>query len=64
MTLEAFLARLYTDRRLREDFLARPLEVARAAGVDPASAGELARIDRDGLVMAARSFQSKRNVRK
>jgi hypothetical protein len=64
MTLEAFLARLYTDPGLRRDFLARPVETAEAAGVDHLTAIELQRIDRDGLILAARSFEHKRKARR
>lgn len=58
--LEAFLARLYTDASLRAQFLAAPLEHARAAGLDEADAQALVAIDRAGLAMAAASFGHKR----
>ena len=58
--LEAFLARLYTDDALRAAFLAAPEGVVQAAGLDaPTQAAALA-IDRDGLVLAAHSYASKR----
>ena len=60
MTLEAFLARLYTDPALRAAFLDRPREVARMHGVAAQDAEALARIDRDGLQLAAESFARKR----
>jgi len=58
--LEAFLARLYTDETMRRAFLARPLIVARAAGLDEEAVQRLARIDREGLVLAAESYARKR----
>ena len=62
--LERFLARLYTDAALRRDFVARPAEMARAAGLDEASAASLARIDREGLELVAASFERKRQCRR
>jgi len=61
--IERFLARLYTDAKLRREFLARPVEVATAAGLDPDTAQLMAQIDRDGLVLAAHSFERKRQSR-
>lgn len=60
MSLEAFLARLYTDAVLRRDFLEDPMKVAAANGVASADAEALARIDRDGLELAGASFERKR----
>ncbi len=61
--LEAFLARLYADEAALAQFLANPGAAALAAGLDAAEAAALAAVDRDGLVMAARSFAAKRAVR-
>ena len=61
MSVEAFLARLYRDERLRRAFLERPVETALAAGVSRAEALALERIDRDGLALAAASFEHKRS---
>ena len=58
--LEAFVARLYTDAALRQDFIARPEAVAQAAGLDAATARRLADTDLEGLVLAADSFAHKR----
>jgi hypothetical protein len=58
--LEAFLARLYTDEAALAQFLAAPRAAALAAGLDAGEAAALAEADRDGLVMAARSFAAKR----
>ena len=60
---EALLARLYVDAELRRRFLADPRAAAREAGLDPADAEALARIDRAGLALAARSFAAKRAAR-
>ena len=61
--LERFLARLYTDAALRERFLAEPVEVALEVGLDAEAARAFARIDREGLVLAADSFERKRQSR-
>ena len=58
--LEAFLARLYTDDALRNAVLSEPGPVLQAAGLDEATQAALRAIDRDGLVLAARSYASKR----
>lgn len=63
MSLEAFLARLYTDAELRERFLADPEGEARRAGLDDDAASRLAQIDRVGLELAAASFAAKREQR-
>lgn len=60
--LEAFLARLYTDEAAREDFLAAPEDAARQAGLAAESVRALARIDRDGLRLAAASLAHKRGA--
>lgn len=61
---EAFLARLYTDAKLRSRFLANP----RAEGERNHMTGEeceaLERIDRVGLEMSARSFAHKRAIKR
>lgn len=59
-TLQTFLARLYTDEALRRAFLDRPEAVARAAGLDEATARQLLHIDREGLQLAADSYARKR----
>jgi hypothetical protein len=59
-TLEAFLARLYTDAALRREFLAEPLAAARRAGLKEREAAALAAIDRTGLELAAESYARKR----
>ena len=58
--MEAFLARLYTDHELRRAFLAAPAAVARSEGLNEASVLAMARIDRDGLQLAAQSYAGKR----
>jgi hypothetical protein len=57
---ETFLALIYTDPAARRRFLDDPLEEAALAGLTPAEARELAAIDREGLKLAARSFERKR----
>lgn len=64
IALEAFLARLYTDPALRAAFLADPVAVARAAGLDVDTSRSLANIDRAGLELAAESFARKRAARR
>jgi hypothetical protein len=62
--LEAFLARLYTEDALLHDFLRMPTETARSAGLADEEIRAMAACDRDGLVMAARSFRAKRDARR
>lgn len=57
---EAFLAHLYVEDDLRERFLAEPLAVALAAGLNAQEAAALAAIDREGLCAAAESLAAKR----
>lgn len=59
-TLEAFLARLYTDDALHSAFAADPAAVARSAGLDEDAVQALVRIDRVGLALAKQSFATKR----
>jgi hypothetical protein len=60
-SLEAFLARLYTDPAARAAFLIDPRGEARGAGLSPAQADALADLDRLGLELAADSFARKRS---
>jgi hypothetical protein len=60
---EAFLARIYVDAEARERFLEDPRAQALAAGLSEDETAALERMDRDGLVMAARSFDAKRRGR-
>ena len=57
---ESFLARLYTDERLRARFLRDPRGVAAAEHLSPAQVEALAAIDRAGLVLASESLARKR----
>ena len=59
-SLEAYLARLYTDAIARQDFLADPVGEAHRAGLSDADACALQTIDKAGLRMAATSFANKR----
>ena len=58
---EIMLARLYTDVAFRARFLAAPKQVALSEGLTPAEAEAIAAIDRDGLELAAESFEIKRS---
>lgn len=57
---EAFLARLYVEADFRADFLLKPRETARAAGLSDAECEAVEKIDREGLKLAAASFAGKR----
>jgi hypothetical protein len=61
--LEAFLARIYVDAEARTRFLADPRGEAARAGLTPEECDALARIDRVGLDLCARSFARKRQAR-
>ena len=58
---EGYLARIYTDAAERALFLADPRGRAAAAGLASAEIEALARIDRDGLALAVKSFERKRD---
>lgn len=60
VTLEASLARLYTDTAARETFLADPAGEAKKAGLDEADVIALRSVDAAGLRMAATSYANKR----
>lgn len=60
---EAFLAHLYADPAALARFLADPERAIAAAGLGPEQAAVMRATDRTGLVMAARSFQRKRESR-
>ncbi len=59
---ETYLARIYTDREERARFLADPRAHAASMGLSPAECDALAAIDRDGLALAAESFERKREI--
>ena len=56
---EAFLARLYVDGDFRARFLADPAGEAKRAGLSEVEARALESIDREGLKLAAGSYQAK-----
>lgn len=59
--LENFLARLYTDAALRQEFLADPPRVINAVPtLSTPDRTALLAIDRLGLTLAAQSFERKR----
>ena len=60
MTLEAFLARLYTDDRARAAFRADPRGEARRAGLAPDEIESMAEADLAGIELVAWSLAQKR----
>ena len=60
VTLETFLARLYTDEAARARFSADPEGEALRAGLSAVESAAMAASDRVGLEMAAASFGHKR----
>jgi len=60
---EAFLARLYCDRDFLEEFMREPDRVIKEVGLSEREQQAAVAIDRAGLLMAARSFDSKRRAR-
>ena len=60
VTLEAFLARLYTDAELRARFLRDRADEARRAGLSSADQAAVLTMDATDLRLAARSFAHKR----
>jgi len=61
---EAFLARIYSDAEALSRFLENPRREAVAAGLNEEETAALERIDRPGLLLAARSFEAKRRGKK
>ena len=59
---ETFLARLYSDREFLEHFMRSPEGVAGEAGLDRREQQAALAIDRAGLLMAARSYELKRQA--
>lgn len=60
---EAFLARIYVDGEARAAFLADPRREGAKAGLTAAEIEALARIDRVGLELFAKSLERKRRRR-
>jgi hypothetical protein len=61
---EAFLARLYIDPDFRARFLQDPSGEANRAGLSETEGLALESIDRDGLELAAHSYDAKRRKKK
>lgn len=61
MTIEAFLATIYTDATARERFVADPQGEARRAGLSEDDVRRMANVDLVGLELAAASFAAKRS---
>jgi hypothetical protein len=62
--VEALLARLLTDRQLRERFLANPVRVAIAEGLSAEEAEMIARTPAQDLRAAGRSYEHKREAKR
>ena len=60
---EAFLARLYSEREFLNEFMRAPEHATREMGLDPREQQAALAIDRAGLLMAARSYELKREGR-
>jgi hypothetical protein len=60
---ETFLARLYSDQEFLAHFMRAPENVTRKAGLDAREQQAVLAIDRAGLLMAARSYELKRQGR-
>ena len=58
--LEHFLARLYTDAKLRQAFIEQPEIIASSAGLEAATVKALLNMDWVGLELAAQSIGYKR----
>lgn len=61
--VERLLARLLTDRELRERFIADPARIAIAEGVSAEEAEMIARMPVQYLRAAARSYEHKRKAK-
>ena len=61
---EAFLARLYSEREFLDEFMRAPERATREMGLDAREQQAALAIDRPGLLMAARSYEMKREGRR
>jgi hypothetical protein len=61
---EAFLARLYSEREFLDEFMRAPERATREMGLDAREEQAALTIDRAGLLMAARSYELKREQRR
>jgi hypothetical protein len=61
--LEAFLARIYVDKKARSRFKINPRAEGKLAGLSNEECAALENTDWIGLEMAARSFANKRNFK-
>lgn len=61
VALEAFLAKLYVDPKVREAFVADPRGTAMSHGLSHELARGLCEMDFEGLELAARSYEQKRS---
>lgn len=61
---EAFLARLYSEREFLDEFMRAPERAVCEMGLDAHEQQAALAIDRAGLLMAARSYELKREGRR
>ena len=61
--VERLLARLLTDRELRERFIADPVRIAIAEGLSAEEAGLIAQMPVQDLRAAGRSYEHKRQAK-
>jgi len=59
-SVETVLARLYSEPEFREAFLKAPVELLRSFDLTSDEMARLFAIDREGLVLAGRSYDRKR----
>ena len=62
--VERLMARLMTDRALRERFVADPAVVARESGLSPQETAAISKIPVADLLTAARSYEFKRAAKR
>jgi hypothetical protein len=62
--VEKLMARLLTDRALRERFVADPVAVAQASGLTEEESEAIARMPAQDLLTAARSYDAKRAAKR
>lgn len=62
--IEIYMARLYTDAGLRDEFVANPIAQLKISGLSEESIQVLKDMDMQGLLLAGKSYQHKRDFRK
>jgi len=61
--IEVYMARLYTDAKLRDEFVANPVAQLKISGLNEESIQVLKDMDMQGLLLAGKSYQHKRDFR-